>query len=181
MTALTRQDLESMGYRVVDGKAIRVGSGTQAADERKPEGSGREAATVSPYRSKWEAERAALLAARKQAGSIADWRYEGIRLKLADGAWYKPDFMVKHNDGSVELEEVKGHWREAARLRWKIAVEQYGDVFNFSLCTMKRGHFVRTEHHRTEHHRTEHHRTEHHRTEHHRTEHHRTEHHRRQA
>lgn len=88
-----------------------------------------------------------MLAAYKRMGTIRDWRYEGIRLRLADGAWYKPDFVIVHNDGLIELEEVKGHWREAARVRWKVAVEQFRPMFTLSLTTKRAGAWVTVEYH----------------------------------
>jgi hypothetical protein len=75
---------------------------------------------------------------------IREYKYEGVKLKLADGAWYKPDFVVWHNDGLIELEEVKGHWREAARVRWKVAIQQY-PMFGFSLWTKSKGQWARVE------------------------------------
>jgi len=142
---MTKAELRELSYtHDGQGRAVRVGSGEGAPSvDGHLTGS---TAPRSPYRNKWEAERAAVLDIRKRTGSIADWRYEGIRLKLADGAWYKPDFMVVHNSGFIELEEVKGHWREAAKVRWKVAVAQF-PMFSFSLWTKQDGRWVETEHH----------------------------------
>jgi hypothetical protein len=139
MTTMTAADLRELGYIVKDGKAMRVGQPTKASEE----------IAASPlvrdlYRSKWERERAAALSLQQMAGVIRRWKHEGIRLKLANGAWYKPDFMVWHNDGLIELEEVKGAWREAARVRWKVAIEQY-PMFGFSLWTKTKGQWSRVE------------------------------------
>lgn len=73
-----------------------------------------------------------ILAIRKFAGEITWYKFEGIRLKLADGAWFKPDFAVMLANGCLEFHEVKGHPREAAMLRLKLAVEMY--PFKFYLC-----------------------------------------------
>ena len=59
------------------------------------------------------------------AGLVMEYAYEDTRLRLANGAWYKPDFRVVYNDGATEFIEVKGFWREAARLRLKIAAEKF--------------------------------------------------------
>jgi hypothetical protein len=139
MTTMTAADLRELGYIVKDGKAMRVGQPTKVSEE----------IAASPlvrdlYRSKWERERAAALSLQQMAGVIRRWKHEGIRLKLANGAWYKPDFMVWHNDGLIELEEVKGAWREAARVRWKVAIEQY-PMFGFSLWTKTKGQWSRVE------------------------------------
>lgn len=65
-----------------------------------------------------------LLELRRLSGEIVDYRFEGLKLRLADGAWYKPDFFVVF-PGHIELHEVKGFWREAARVRVKVAAELY--------------------------------------------------------
>jgi hypothetical protein len=132
---LTAADLQRLGYTVKDGVAVRTAlsiKGKLVPSER------------SVYRSKWEADRAEMLTMEKVVHLIRDWRYEGIRLRLADGAWYKPDFLVWHNDGLLELQEVKGHWREAARVRWKVAIAQY-PMFGFSLWTKAKGQWSRVE------------------------------------
>lgn len=59
------------------------------------------------------------------AGEIKGYLYESIKFRLADGAWYMPDFTVWMPDGSLEVHEVKGHWREAAKVRIKVAAERF--------------------------------------------------------
>ena len=59
------------------------------------------------------------------AGEILWWKFEGMKFRLADGAFYTPDFAVMMADGSLEIHEVKGHWEEAARVRIKVAAEIY--------------------------------------------------------
>jgi hypothetical protein len=54
-----------------------------------------------------------------------DHGFEEIALRLADGSWYTPDFWVKAKDDVLEFHEVKGHWREAARVRIRVAAERY--------------------------------------------------------
>lgn len=68
---------------------------------------------------------AANLEAHRHAGHIEEWRFEQIRLKLADGAWFKPDFLLVLPGGRCEFHEVKGFWREAARVRIKVASERF--------------------------------------------------------
>lgn len=53
------------------------------------------------------------------------WQYEALRLKLADGAWFMPDFVVIWSDDRIECHECKGFMREAARLRLLVAAERY--------------------------------------------------------
>lgn len=76
-----------------------------------------------------EARYARQLEALKAVGEILDWRFEEIRFKLGGNketkeAWFKPDFLVVYPD-RFEIHEVKGHWREAARVRIKVASQLY--------------------------------------------------------
>jgi hypothetical protein len=61
---------------------------------------------------------------KKIAGEIIDWKFNAIRFRLAEGAYYKPDFFIVYPD-RFEIHETKGHWREAARVRIKTAAELY--------------------------------------------------------
>lgn len=83
---------------------------------------------------KTETAYAAVLDASKAAGRVVWWAFEGMRFRLAEGAWYTPDFAVMVVDDSelehggplrLELHEVKGHWREAARVRIKVAADRF--------------------------------------------------------
>jgi hypothetical protein len=74
---------------------------------------------------KTEAAYAASLEARKAAGEVAWFKFEGIKLRLADNTFYTADFAVMLTDGSLELHEVKGHWQDDARAKIKIAADLY--------------------------------------------------------
>lgn len=75
---------------------------------------------------KLEAAWAEVLRAREMRGEVLWWRYEGISLRLADGAWYTPDFAVVVASGEMELHETKGSFcREAALVRLKVAAETF--------------------------------------------------------
>lgn len=63
------------------------------------------------------------LDAQKLADEIVDWRYEPLRLRLAPKTYYTPDFLVV--TGYFELHEVKGHWEDDARVKWKCAAELF--------------------------------------------------------
>jgi hypothetical protein len=65
------------------------------------------------------------LEARKQAGEVAWYRFEGLKFRLADNTHYTPDFAVMLADGTMELHEVKGHWTDDARVKIKVAAEMY--------------------------------------------------------
>ena len=67
--------------------------------ERRPRGS---------YRSKTEASFAQFEDLQVRAGVLKAWRYESIRLKLAEGVTYIPDFIEVLPDDSVVFVEVKG-------------------------------------------------------------------------
>lgn len=74
---------------------------------------------------KTEAAYAAHLALLKAAGEVAWFRFEGIKLRLADNTFYSPDFAVMAGDGVVEMHEVKGFWTDDARVKIKVAADQY--------------------------------------------------------
>lgn len=70
-----------------------------------------------------------VLDVRKALGEVANYWYESVKLRLADGSWFTVDFFVMLADGRLEAHEVKGHWRDAARIRIKVAAERYPFVF----------------------------------------------------
>jgi hypothetical protein len=81
----------------------------------------------------------ALLRLRMQAGEVAWYRFEGIKLRLADATFYTPDFAVMLTDGSMELHEVKGFWQDDARVKIKVAAEMY--PFRFVAVRSAKGGF----------------------------------------
>lgn len=96
--------------------------------------------TLPKYKSKWEQEYADILQARLLTGEIRWWKYEALRFRLAAGAMVTIDFAVVAKDGTFEMHEVKGQWREAAKVRWKFLLEHYPFVF---LLVRKKGkHFT---------------------------------------
>ena len=72
-----------------------------------------------------EAEYRDLLEARKMAGEVAWYRFEGLKLRLADNTFYTPDFAVMLADGQLEMHEVKGFWTDDARVKIKVAADAY--------------------------------------------------------
>lgn len=62
---------------------------------------------------------------RYRAGEIAWWKFEGLKLRLADNTFYTPDFVVMLNDGQIEFHETKGHWEDDAKVKVKVAAEMY--------------------------------------------------------
>lgn len=58
-------------------------------------------------------------------GEVIDWRFETVKFRLANNTFYTPDFFVVYADGHIELHETKGWWRDDARVKTKVAAEQY--------------------------------------------------------
>jgi len=74
---------------------------------------------------KTEAAYAVTLDARRHAGEVAWFKFEGIKLRLADNTFYTPDFAVMLANGALEMHEVKGFWQDDARAKIKIAADLY--------------------------------------------------------
>ena len=74
---------------------------------------------------KTEAAYAATLEQRRAAGEVAWFKFEGIKLRLADNTFFTPDFFVMVADGALEAHEVKGYWQDDARAKIKIAADMY--------------------------------------------------------
>jgi len=99
---------------------------------------------------KWEQRFAAELDAQKACGLIEWWAYESVRLKLANGAWYKTDFFVMWNMENEDFHvsmlkptcyEIKGYMREAANVRIKVAADKYR-CFKFVIVKWSGGAWV---------------------------------------
>jgi len=65
------------------------------------------------------------LEVRRRCGEIQWFDFEGIKLRLAKATFYTPDFLVVAADGSLEVHEVKGFWEDDARVKIKVAAEQF--------------------------------------------------------
>jgi hypothetical protein len=112
-----------MSYKGFDGdwlarhQAKATKGGTVAAIEPvKPK---------KPRMNKWETEYAQMLEFQKRGGAIQWWQFEPMKLWLGEGAWFTPDFGVIGADGLLCFHEVKGFWREAAKVRIKVARSMY--------------------------------------------------------
>ena len=68
---------------------------------------------------------AALLEQRRAAGLVLWWKFEGLKLRLADNTFYSPDFNVLTAEGFLECHEVKGFWADDARVKVKVAASLY--------------------------------------------------------
>jgi len=71
----------------------------------------------------------ATLDARRHAGEVAWFKFEGVKLRLADNTFYTPDFAVMLANGTVEMHEVKGCMFDDANVKIKVAAATYPFVF----------------------------------------------------
>ena len=75
---------------------------------------------------KTEAEYARMLDAAQKAGEIQFWRFEAVKVRLADATFYTPDFLVLNAAGELELHEVKGVFvMDDARVKFKVCAEHF--------------------------------------------------------
>ena len=73
------------------------------------------------------------------AGLILWHKFEPLKLRFADNTFYTPDFAVlPASTRVIELHEVKGFWRDDARVKIKVAASLF--PFRFIAVTLhKRG------------------------------------------
>lgn len=116
---LTPDDLDKMTERPLHKNAVK-------ARCRIPAKGGYE----SEHMNALEARYASHLETRLMQGGILFWRYESMKLLLADRCSYLPDFFVVNADGAPEFHETKGFWRDDARVKIKVAAETF-PCFNF--------------------------------------------------
>jgi hypothetical protein len=76
-------------------------------------------------RNKTEAAYEQTLELLKRAGDVLWYRFEGIKLRLADKTFLTPDFAVMRNDGTMELHDCKGFFMEDAKVKMKVAADTY--------------------------------------------------------
>ena len=82
---------------------------------------------------KVEARYAAHLDQEKLAGRILDYKYESIKLRLADLTFITIDFAVITQEGILEFRDTKSWWKGANKLgitedaaaKMKVAAEQF--------------------------------------------------------
>ena len=89
---------------------------------------------------KTEAAFAARLGHARMAGAIIAWEFEPIKLKLARKTFYTPDFLVVEPERFI-FYEVKGFWRDDARVKIKVAAKLY-PYFSFIAVQLKRREWV---------------------------------------
>lgn len=81
-----------------------------------------------------------VLEPRRFAKEIDGWAYEILKFRLADGAWYCPDFITTKGL-QITCIEVKGFLREASLIRIKVAAEQH-KFFKFVMVRLVKGQWI---------------------------------------
>jgi len=75
---------------------------------------------------KTEAEYAQMLDVAQRTGQLLFWRFEAVKVRLADSTFYTPDFLVLNAAGELELHEVKGAFvMDDARVKFKVCAEHF--------------------------------------------------------
>lgn len=82
-----------------------------------------------PEMNRWESEYDQMLRLEFMAGEILDYGFQRITLKLGADCRYTPDFDVVRKDGTLELHEVKGFFRDDAKVKIKAAANKFKFVF----------------------------------------------------
>lgn len=73
----------------------------------------------------------------KRSGDIIWYKFEGIKLRLADSTFYTPDFFVMLADRSLRCDEVKGFMQDDANVKIKVAASIY--PFKFVIVRKRKG------------------------------------------
>ena len=81
---------------------------------------------------------------QRLAGLISSWKFEAMKLRLADRTTYSPDFFVVLPDGRMEHHETKGFMRDDAHVKLKVAASLF-PMFTFRLVKRKAGAWIVTE------------------------------------
>lgn len=74
---------------------------------------------------------------QKQIGEVVWYKFEGIKLRLADNTFYTPDFFVMLADQSLRCDECKGFMRDDANVKIKCAASIY--PFKFVVVRKRKG------------------------------------------
>lgn len=92
------------------------------------------------YHSKMEAGYAESLDLRKMAKDIKDWKRQ-VKISLDVNGHhisnYFVDFMIEHNDGSIEYVEVKGFETPEWVMKWRLFEALYSDLVDVKLTVVK--------------------------------------------
>lgn len=96
------------------------------------------------YDSRFEAQYAIELTMRQNAKEIKSFETQ-VTLPLEVNNYvvctYKIDFVVYHNDGTIEYVETKGYPTDVWKLKWKLFEALYCDKPNVRLTIVQQGRF----------------------------------------
>lgn len=84
---------------------------------------------------KTEAAYAEHLESQRRRGEILWFKFEAIKLRLANNTFYTADFFVLTAHSFLEIHEVKGRWMDDARVKIKVAASIY--PFKFIAVTKR--------------------------------------------
>ena len=133
--SFTKEQVEEMQRRVeANSKPMSVAEANRRIAAAQPVVPAK--ANLAPHdrgMNKTETKFSHRLEALKRAGTIADWRFEALKFRLADMTTYTPDFLVIGIDGSITLIDTKAYWKKAgkvgitedANVKIKVVAEQY--------------------------------------------------------
>lgn len=68
--------------------------------------------------------------------------FEEITLRLGDDCRYTPDFWSLGDDDVIEFDEVKGFWRDDAKVKIRVAAEKFPQ-FRFRAWRRVKGRWER--------------------------------------
>ncbi|MHC1728528.1 MAG: hypothetical protein AB9866_21430 [Syntrophobacteraceae bacterium] len=77
---------------------------------------------------------------KRRWAEVLLWQFEPIKFRLADNCFYNIDFMVVRPD-RIEMHEVKGHWEDDARVKWKAVADMFW-MFRFVAIQWQKGEWV---------------------------------------
>lgn len=66
-----------------------------------------------------------LLDRQKYNGTITEYWFEAVNLRIGENCFYKPDFLVMLSDGRLELHEVKGFLTDDSLVKMRAVAEKY--------------------------------------------------------
>ena len=72
-----------------------------------------------------EAEYELVLRQELHDGLLLWYRFEGVKLRLADNTFLTVDFAVMKADGQLQMREIKGFMMSDAAVKLKVAADQY--------------------------------------------------------
>jgi hypothetical protein len=140
MTAAEYRHWRTTGQLPVEAQSQPAAAKTEPVAQAKP---GR-VSKGSDGMNKLERAYSVELENQRLAGLISSWKFEAMKLRLANRTTYSPDFFVVLPDGRMEHHETKGFMRDDAHVKLKVAASQF-PMFTFRLVKRKAGAWIITE------------------------------------